>query len=561
MAIEARNRPLPQWLTRASTWQLTLPRFQRFEAWTHSNIAELFNTVLRDLPMGALLVLEVGDEEPFLSRQIVGAPSSRSERTAEQLLDGQQRITALWRGLNNNYEDRTYFLYLKDDEETGMPYFINSIARWKKVEKQSEKVYPLWANDPKQLWAERMIPLELCAPDASKQFREWARKAIENEVERDDATELVSEIRSKFNSYNIAFLALPVNTSKDTALDVFIKMNTSAQPLSTYDIVVAQFESEVDRSLHDLVEDAKRECPSIERYYPLDSLALYSNALMQGKAPANSTYLSKDFGKSLLGNWDKFTTGIVRTVAFLEEERIFDSARLPTDVVIPVLTALWAIAPNAGDAAGRTRTILRKYLWRSFFTNRYEKSTGSRSLVDHNQLKGILNNELSLTVIALDDELNPLPSAEELVRTRWPKNNDRLARAILAVALRRGGLDLADGSAVTRDNLKKREYHHIFPAAYLEKAGRKESEIFRSLNCALVSWQTNRTISDKKPERYLAERLDGTNLGEKEIRQRLESHLIPYDEMVKENYDEFLAKRSQLIHSAMQALCDGSTMI
>ena len=37
--------------------------------------------------------------------------------------------------------------------------------------------------------------------------------------------------------------------------------------------------------------------------------------------------------------------GVARTVPFLEEERIFDAARVPTDVVIPMLVALRADAP------------------------------------------------------------------------------------------------------------------------------------------------------------------------------------------------------------------------
>jgi hypothetical protein len=31
---------------------------------------------LQDLPIGAVLVLEIGDEEPFISRTIVGAPTT-----------------------------------------------------------------------------------------------------------------------------------------------------------------------------------------------------------------------------------------------------------------------------------------------------------------------------------------------------------------------------------------------------------------------------------------------------------------------------------------------------
>jgi len=45
MAIEARNRALPEWFTRIRTRQMVLPRFQRFEAWGHNSVVQLFNRV------------------------------------------------------------------------------------------------------------------------------------------------------------------------------------------------------------------------------------------------------------------------------------------------------------------------------------------------------------------------------------------------------------------------------------------------------------------------------------------------------------------------------------
>ena len=89
MSIEARNRPLPDWFTRVRTHQIVLPlRFQRYEAWGHANVVQLFNTILQDLPVGSVLVLEVGNEELFISRSIIGAPES-GERVNQHLLDGR----------------------------------------------------------------------------------------------------------------------------------------------------------------------------------------------------------------------------------------------------------------------------------------------------------------------------------------------------------------------------------------------------------------------------------------------------------------------------------------
>ena len=41
MGMEARNRRLPEWLTRVRTGQLALPRFQRYESWSHSEVVPL----------------------------------------------------------------------------------------------------------------------------------------------------------------------------------------------------------------------------------------------------------------------------------------------------------------------------------------------------------------------------------------------------------------------------------------------------------------------------------------------------------------------------------------
>ncbi len=555
MSIEARNRLLPDWFTRIRTHQTVLPRFQRYEAWDHSRITQMFNTILQDLPVGAALVLEIGDVEPFISRTVKGAPEA-GERVTEHLLDGQQRLTALWRGLHNNYDARTYFLFLEKEEETGMPYYIDSVTRWQNKGDKSWR--PLWVNQPKEQWKRKMIPLHLFNPDISAQqnFRDWVKEAIEGQEERDSISDFVSTIRLKFASFNLPFMSLPVTTNKQTALDVFIKMNTSAAPLSIYDIVVAQVEAGMGKSLHDLVADARSHCPAISAYYSLEDLTLYSHALLQGRPPTNATYMDTDFGPQLLANWNTFLDGVSRSVAFLEEERIFDATRLPTDVVIPLLVALWSLAPKDMDAEGRARNILRKYTWRAFFSNRYEKSTNSRALVDFKELKPLITGTGDTLPTIFKDDIHPLPNAEELVEAGWPVRKDRLARAILALALKKGGLDLADGGAAIRSNLSKREYHHLFPDAYLKSLGVPDEQIYLSLNCALVTWRTNRSISDKSPERYLAERRDGTELGENEVKARLATHLVPYDEMVAGDYNKFLQARALLIDTEMKKLCN-----
>lgn len=111
--MEARNRRLVEWYGKVQRGEIKLPRFQRFEAWDWRRIVSMMNTIINNLPLGITLVLEVGEDEQFVSRYLSSAPDNGG-RVLEHLLDGQQRLTALWRVLNNNYEFQT-FLFISQN--------------------------------------------------------------------------------------------------------------------------------------------------------------------------------------------------------------------------------------------------------------------------------------------------------------------------------------------------------------------------------------------------------------------------------------------------------------
>jgi hypothetical protein len=547
--MEARNRSLNDWFSRIRTQQIALPRFQRFEAWTHRNVAGLLDTVLRELPAGALLVLEIAGPPPFVSRTMGGAPET-GDRIVEHLLDGQQRLTALWRSLTNDYPDRAYFVQVKsqdededEDELSGSPRAI-STARWPK----NGNLYPLWVDQPSAVWERGLIPVSLMRPDpqGEEDFKAWAQEASKGETE--ELIQLISlgtKLRACFARFNLPFLSLPSTTPKEIALDVFVKMNTSAHPLSTYDIVVAQVEAGTGISLHDLVDELRKEAPTLDLFAEPSQVILSAGAFLQYRQPSKSVMLSKDFADGLIDNWNLIVTGAQRAVRFLDEENVFDSKRLPTDPIVPMLVALWANAPDGLDAEGEARSILRKFMWRSFLTERYEFATNSRTFADYKLLIGMLEGQDNGMPPIFNEEIYHLPRFEDLLSAAWPKKRDRLGRAVLLVCLQGGGLDFADGSPATRENLRKREYHHLFPVSILEKCGEGNGKIFRALNCALVTWKTNRNIAAKSPLEYLRNRIDASSLGEDEIRRRLLSHEIEYETLVDGDYDAFLAARAE----------------
>ena len=118
---------------------------------------------------------------------------------------------------------------------------------------------------------------------------------------------------------------------------------------------------------------------------------------------------------------------------FLEEERVFDNQRLPTVAVLPVVAAIFSEMPTL-DAAGNARILLRKYLWRAFFTNRYEFATGSAALNDYRYLRAVIAGDESSFSSIFDEDQYPLATVDEIKAAGWPKLRNTLARGILAVS-------------------------------------------------------------------------------------------------------------------------------
>lgn len=589
----AQDRALGVWFQHIQQGMVKLPRFQRFEAWDRGRITSFLNTIINNLPVGVTLALEVAGEEKFVSRYIATAEPATRGTVTQHLLDGQQRLTAFWRSMHNNYEWETYFIYIPQldngQSNSDSEVEIRCIPRW--FNKHQLRM-PRWAEDPAKCLERGLIPVNLLRPgDISKEIELWlneATKPLEPDDNAPDAlakyrayTALRDKIKSEINTlrervthFNLPYLSLPAGTSKDVALQVFINMNTNSKPLSLYDIIVAEVESVAETSLHELEASLKEKCPIAARYGNVSDLILSTSALLQEKLPNTRGMIEMD-KKQMLANWPKLQRGLERMALFLDGQRVFDEARLPTNAVLPVIAAAYEFIPEDGDFLAKAEKLLRRYLWSAFFTDRYENSAASRAFADFKAIKELLKNPgFSDADLAAVPVLNrsefPLADVDSLMAAGWPKAAGIEARAILAVTTYLGAIDFADHKPATYDSIQRREYHHIFPDALLSEVGMPS---YLALNCALITWKTNRMIGRKDPLEYLQERVDWAD--ENVVRERLKSHLISFDLLCKAHYagmegdllkqkltvdyNEFLRDRAKLVVAAMKSLAGGDS--
>lgn len=564
--MKAYSKSIEEWFSMIEQGQIKLPRFQRREAWRPAQMSGLFENILQEpsLPIGVLLVLEVGDKELFHSRFIVGAPETGS-RPIMHLLDGQQRMTALWRSLTDNYPDLRVFIRLLTKNATNnsdnavVDEEGQSIIEVVRRSVSRNTIRPVWADNDVAAIERGLAPLAILRSGSTgeSRFNEWREHLRSADVYSDEISDLASEYRNRLQRYGLPFLSLPVETSRETALEVFINMNTSASPLKDFDIVVAQVEEAVGESLHDKIKEILASNPVARNYGRTEDIILSVAALLMDKPPLKKTYLDSSFSENLIKILPHVEKGLEYGLRFLTEEAYFGDKYLPSDVPVYLTCALWAVASNLNlDNLGNARILIRKVLWRACFTDRFGKTSATRAFSDFRALRKSIKDGSSGVCELFNESLYPLPDLDEIKAAGWPGPKDRLPRTILATCLRRRAFDFADGMPISNESIEKRELDHLFACEYL-KVSRDNPIVNKALNCALITSATNRNKSGKAPSAYINERAEAANLGRDDIRKRLLSHLIPYDDLVADNYDKFLDQRGKLIESDMEVLCNG----
>jgi hypothetical protein len=101
-----------------------------------------------------------------------------------------------------------------------------------------------------------------------------------------------------------------------------------------------------------------------------------------------------------------------------------------------------------------------------------------------------------------------------------------------------------------------KEYHHLFPQAYLARAGSEPVRANAVANIVLLSSHSNITIRDASPSDYFGSLV--TQVGRKVVLERLASNLVPesaLDAALSNDYKAFLAERADHLHGRALSLC------
>lgn len=589
--FDSTKRRLYDVLKDVNTGKIQLPDFQRGWIWDDFRIKGLLASIAKSFPIGAIMLLENGNESVnFKTRPVESVDAGSDFKKPEELiLDGQQRITSLYQTIISNNIVKTknekgqeihrwYYIDMQKalDINTDLEEAIISINEKKQITKDFGREIVLDLSKPEYEFENLMYPV--CMIDEDDNWRMNYEEHWDYDREKIIFfNKFKNNIINSFNNYQLPIIRLLKENSKEAVCQVFEKVNTGGVSLNVFELLTAIFASD-NFDLRENWSKIKSEfnlSPVLKNTGNSDflqSLTLVTtyykrkNALNDGvtedKLPAISAKRKEILNLKLndyQNYFEKIKNGYIKAAKLLNQYYIFKADDLPYNSQLVPLSAVYAILGDEADNISIKKKIMQWY-WCGVFGELYGGANETRYALDFPQLISWVNNEISINDVKTIYDASFNPSRLHTLRTR----NSAAYKGIYALFMNEQAKDWIDGSTIGITNYfaESIDIHHIFPKNWCLKADNNipSNDFDCIINKTPLSARTNRIIGGDAPSSYLPRlenRLETDKYGLSEL---LKTHFINAEALYSDDFYTFFEDRKKnilkLISTAMNKEID-----
>ncbi|MEU8592817.1 DUF262 domain-containing protein [Streptomyces globisporus] len=530
---------------------IALPDFQRSFVWDPKRTVELLKSIISRYPAGTLLTWEQSPNVKFGSRPFEGAPGG-AQQTERLVLDGQQRLTALYQALTGTGD---YHFFMKvwpfinrssgtllsledvDLDSALMAYDLTGRMRFDPLDEDwqiANGVFPISSYDHLRPW-----------------FKKLARS-----VETDsDAADQIEEVFNKFRdtylqpleSYSFPVVDLPAKTSLVAVCNIFETLNKSGKVLGPFELLTAKFYP-TGVHLRDLWDTACQQYPlivdfGVDPYNVLQAISLRSRGSAQ-----RFDVLNRLDASGVREHWDATVAAFADVLDMLKRECGVISAQwLPYSMVLVPMAAVYPeVAQLRPQYRAPARERLRQYYWCTVFTENFDQGANSQAGADYKLLRGWVTGGAEDAPEAVR-EFNL--TDYDLLNAR--ANKKALFRGFVTLLIQSGAKDFLTAQAIT--NLDQKGFildgARFFPKAWLDGSGNNpdghSSDLI--LNRLVIDKSLRRAIRDRPFGEYVAAQEE---FDRRKYSDVLASHLVDDGEasgLERSNYNLFLQERLTLL--------------
>lgn len=588
---QSQSRSIEDILKLIQDGNLLLPEFQRDFKWPVEKSETLFDSLFQDLFIGSLIISKPKfdlackgfDLRPRGSKTHKPKPKAYTAKDFDNnnlytLLDGQQRITSLYRALEGI--DNIYVI-LKSPSVLSQPHFYDSIKNevvcgMYDIVSGFDSVKP--TNGCFYLKISDMY-------HATKSHMRDSKIESEFLIPTFDECNLISSDRALLTEFSLVLfkffstdIVKKANLLSVQLLDMdlekfclyFERSNSQGLTLSFTDIVTAKVYTEFKLGEH--ITQAKQENPSHFSETFIDGLVRYINYKANGEV-TKASILKELKGTDFKKYWDVCVEDLIFVQKMLvENDWVFSIKDIPYRTMLFPIISFYQNIPHKDFTQVKPEQLnqLKFWFYSSLLDFRYGGARhGSTNVVLKKDCEKLENLAKGINIPAeYWQEIRVEYSYDELLRMDGNSN----AKSI--------GIQFYLWSKNPFKHLENKlkvsfstnvDVHHIFPVNYIRNNFRpfgKSDEFDISdtiLNKIRINKISNIKIGDKSPSKYLNEILDKN----KDLTSSLESHIIlDSEKLLKGDYDldfkAFLQKRYtdiayelEPLKIAWKNLCDG----
>jgi hypothetical protein len=562
---------LPDVLKSVREGKTQLPDFQRGWIWDDDHIKSLLASISLSYPIGAVMMLETGSSEVrFRPRLVEGVVMDHPASPERFILDGQQRLTALFQSLysgkvvettdsRNNPIKRWYYLDIGkalgpngDFEEAIVGLPEDRLVRNFRGEVQAD-----YSTLEKECAAE-FLPLSIVFDTVA--LTNWQMKYLQADPARlperlERWNVLLTTVIQRFLQYQIPVIILRKDTPKEAVCQVFEKVNTGGVPLTVFELLTATYAAD-DFNLREDWEKRqktlrqKKVLGSIESSDFLQAVTLLATrakrlaAIDQGSSPGDTTGISckrKDILKLSLAEYqtwaDAVTKGFERAAKLLFSQKLFSARDLPYRTQLTPLAAILTILGDKAEHDG-VRNKLARWYWCGVFGELYGGSIETRFAKDLPEVLSWVDGGPEPATIV---DANFAPARLLTLRTR----NSAAYKGLYAILMRDGGLDFRSGEPIDVQTYfdDKIDIHHIFPQDWCKGKPIDPRRADSIVNKTPLAARTNRIIGNDPPSKYLARLQKHAGIEEVRMDDILRSHVIEPAHVRADDFDTFFQAR------------------
>jgi hypothetical protein len=487
---------LIQWIR---TSRLALPDFQRDFVWSPSRVVELLDSVARQWPIGSLLLLS--GPQKFGTKPIQDAPSLRGRDLDYYVLDGQQRLTALYHAIIDVSEFCYYvdFRALANDEDDYIlwerrPAFLN---RYPDLRSRASAgialIREVWDLDVFYTWLSGIRETAL-----QKKFVSLREQRLGG---------LTSKV------YKVMAIELDQQIEIEALARIFETLNRTGVRLNAFDLMVAMLYP-TGFHLRDKWQEAQTEndLTSLFEVDAVEVLKLTALLIRQSKGRSASRGVRQgdllDIDPPLITRfWD---SGVELYERALNEAR--DSFGVCCSDVVPSWGMILGLAAwyVRGDKRRDSKAV-RNWFWGTVFAQTYAQAANTTIVSDFDQIAEGNGPGLSKQRIAIDFPILDEPA----------KRNGLALRGLACLLTSIGGKDPVSGELLgDLSEIVPRALEPSGKVRLLSSAHGFDRVIFMSPESARkLAKQYAKAVSEIEPDRQFKERLSTQLIGAGFVRE------------------------------------------